>query len=578
MEKLNGLIFFMGVLLIVYLLLNRVNKQKLMTKNLHGDRVLLAETEKNLSDSMTPIPLNQDDKLGAAKILNYYMPDVRLIKPTVSTTDFPDSIPIVKVREDIYTKQPVERFKIHELQKGRKYSLSEFFQVLQCPASQPDLGYSGSLEMLKMIPPTKETVEVVCAWTEHGGDWGGAKEDILKAREKYKNGEYPEKYDPKCPRCGHSLYRVINSTLYYDWPWGVNRTVPARNNQLRQYLPPLAFVLGWLNDLPDSVFFMGGQDPHFPWNFPFPDFTCAPSMETNHIAWPWPEAFDSEQIAYEKIKANRNGSFTDENYLQVNGHVKWEEKVPKLAFHATFSPHRQIAFELGNLRPDLFAFGSSCPGSTINDWHPLSYAHLRASEVLNEVVGPEGHQHKHRPHAHPGHKNITRDQILELYGQQLPGYATNMVSYCGKKSHGSEYQFKYILVPISCGAYSTSGRFARLLAQSGSVILLQTSPFVYHFSARLKPWVHYVPVSYALSDLTEKVIWLREHDDLARQIAANAKAFADSYLRYEDYHCYVASALYTVGRLLNGSTAVTEPFDPVRADLSTVKPYGMRIS
>lgn len=235
---------------------------------------------------------------------------------------------------------------------------------------------------------------------------------------------------------------------------------------------------------------------------------------------------------------------------------------------------RQIAFDLGNLRPDLFSFGTSCSSKIVHDWHPLSNGSISIKETLDSVLQSDGHLHKHRPHGH-NQQNATREHILRMYENQLPGYATNVLSYCHKKAGENEYQYKYILVPISCAGASTSGRFARLLAQSGSVVLLQTSSYVYHFSARLKPWVHYVPVSYALSDLTEKVMWLRDHDDLARQIAANGKAFADSYLRYEDYHCYIASALYTVGRLLNGSTAVTEPFSPIPVDLSQVKAHGI---
>jgi hypothetical protein len=43
---------------------------------------------------------------------------------------------------------------------------------------------------------------------------------------------------------------------------------------------------------------------------------------------------------------------------------------------------------------------------------------------------------------------------------------------------------------------ASSGRLASMLAYSGAVVLLQLSEFEYHFSARLKPWVHYVPLTY----------------------------------------------------------------------------------
>jgi len=39
------------------------------------------------------------------------------------------------------------------------------------------------------------------------------------------------------------------------------------------------------------------------------------------------------------------------------------------------------------------------------------------------------------------------------------------------------------------------------------------------FYDELVPWEHYVPVAHDLSDLFEKIDWLREHDDEARKIS-----------------------------------------------------------
>ena len=89
-------------------------------------------------------------------------------------------------------------------------------------------------------------------------------------------------------------------------------------------------------------------------------------------------------------------------------------------------------------------------------------------------------------------------------------------------------------------------RLAKLVAHSGCVILLQETEFSYHFSSRFHPWVHYVPLSNNLADATEKVEWLQQHDDMARQLALNARAFGRSYLRLEDYLCYIATALKTL--------------------------------
>ena len=67
----------------------------------------------------------------------------------------------------------------------------------------------------------------------------------------------------------------------------------------------------------------------------------------------------------------------------------------------------------------------------------------------------------------------------------------------------------------------------------GFVILWQESPMHQWFYDELIPWEHYVPVAHDLSDLLEKIDWLREHDDEARRISEKAKIFAQYYFRHD---------------------------------------------
>ena len=90
---------------------------------------------------------------------------------------------------------------------------------------------------------------------------------------------------------------------------------------------------------------------------------------------------------------------------------------------------------------------------------------------------------------------------------------------------------------------------------------MQHNEFEYHFSGRLKPWVHYVPLTYSAADIVNKIEWLKAHDDMAQQLAANARNFGLSYLRLEDQYCYVATALEKLGKVFDNSTALT-PFQP----------------
>ena len=58
-----------------------------------------------------------------------------------------------------------------------------------------------------------------------------------------------------------------------------------------------------------------------------------------------------------------------------------------------------------------------------------------------------------------------------------------------------------------------------IIAYSGAVVLLQKSEFRYHFSGRLRPWVHFVPLSYSMAELTSVVEFLQANDALAKQLA-----------------------------------------------------------
>lgn len=79
---------------------------------------------------------------------------------------------------------------------------------------------------------------------------------------------------------------------------------------------------------------------------------------------------------------------------------------------------------------------------------------------------------------------------------------------------------------------------------SGSVVIIPDGPWkVYSVESLLEPYVHYVPVRYDLSDLIEKVSWLQQHDDEARNIARNAISFAQRYLTCD-------ANVYFVERLL----------------------------
>ena len=75
-------------------------------------------------------------------------------------------------------------------------------------------------------------------------------------------------------------------------------------------------------------------------------------------------------------------------------------------------------------------------------------------------------------------------------------------------------QYKYQLnIDGTVAAY----RMPYLLAGDATV-LKQDSEYYEHFYKDMTPWVHYVPFKRDLSDLEERIIWLKNHDKEVRVI------------------------------------------------------------
>lgn len=77
-------------------------------------------------------------------------------------------------------------------------------------------------------------------------------------------------------------------------------------------------------------------------------------------------------------------------------------------------------------------------------------------------------------------------------GKNEPGFLKHIENQFLQDSIRYYGKYKYLLVMIGSDGLASADRLPTLLAHSGAVVLLQESEFSYHFSARLKAWVHYV--------------------------------------------------------------------------------------
>merc|ERR1712003_403669 len=115
------------------------------------------------------------------------------------------------------------------------------------------------------------------------------------------------------------------------------------------------------------------------------------------------------------------------------------------------------------------------------------------------------------------------------------------------------------------------GRLNKLLSLGG-VVLRHKAGYYEHIDALAKPYSHYIPLEYDLSDLIPKVEWLKAHDAEAKAIADRARELALKRMRLEDHICYVWRALEALASKTISKRVDSSKF---KARLQTLKFVGV---
>ncbi len=339
--------------------------------------------------------------------------------------------------------------------------------------------------------------------------------------------------------------------LYYDWPWESS----GRREYSSQwsFLRLLGGALEMVNNMPDSVFFTVTFDfPFLPANFPMPALSHGPKISNSDIPYPWTLLVNDEIIYHNnhvsKLKSSHIIDLHNDACKETDGcgrdlnpdnETLWHQREEKAAFFGTlwFTPvaiSRQIVLHLAKIRPDLVVANYS------------------------KVIGAESFH----PYSKPRKYKKDDEQVLETYPFDYIKTEAAEQKLVEEISLVNGYMAKYKFLLV-LGGMSSSERLATFLAHSGAVILLQETDILYHFTPRIKPWIHYVPLSYTASDIIEKIEWLKAHDSMAREIARNGYVFGKNYLRLEDYYCYAAQALYAFSKVVTPNALAPYNITPV---------------
>lgn len=163
-----------------------------------------------------------------------------------------------------------------------------------------------------------------------------------------------------------------------------------------------------------------------------------------------------------------------------------------------------------------------------------------------------GHSWDYRPRARVVLFSKNYPDLVDAFFSRSAWLDKSMQSFLREEGYFSNWanfnawlQHKYI---FAIDGYAFPGSFFWGLL-SNSVVLKHPTGYIEWYYNALKPFEHYIPYSEDLSDLGAVILWLRNHDDIAQQIAKNATNFCENNLMYEDIMLYYYLVLQEYARL-----------------------------
>ena len=208
---------------------------------------------------------------------------------------------------------------------------------------------------------------------------------------------------------------------------------------------------------------------------------------------------------------------------------KWEDKKPMAVFRGTV--HRL------NVYTDRWRkLGAQRTSVTASNWHLLG----RTALIMHKLRRPD--LFNVRLFA----KSVEADDKLPwwLGISNATWWAQDMPEYLKPEEQQS---YRYSINVEGHGGWADRGY--KLLLQP-QLSLMQDMPALPWYLRMLKPYEHYVPVESNLRNLTEAVLWAREHDEEARRMVAAANALTRELVSPPAMFRYAEEVLLGYSRLM----------------------------
>jgi len=211
----------------------------------------------------------------------------------------------------------------------------------------------------------------------------------------------------------------------------------------------------------------------------------------------------------------------------------------------------------GNKMPTaVFRGKASCLKMQADNWHTCN--RVRATKLSNELLVLHNNTNKQKSQLNNYDEfplldiGITEwNQIEKNIIVQQDGYG--LISFPSAKEiesstgiHRSPFmnfynqsRYKYIL--DLDGGLGSSRKVGIL--NSGSLLIMQDSPWKNWYDPCLKPFYHFIPFARDLSNLINCVKWARQNDQKVQHIVKAARDFADRFLSFHSAKLYFSTLL-----------------------------------
>lgn len=182
-------------------------------------------------------------------------------------------------------------------------------------------------------------------------------------------------------------------------------------------------------------------------------------------------------------------------------------------------------------------YGHVCPDWTFDSWTQVQIGDYEETTQQMSMIGqltPMTNQMGWRgAMTHPNRQHLLRFTDKSKYDieeirwdRSDPGKLT-CINYVSLIDTVKRWRY---LIDVEGNGFSAR---VKPFLFSKRVLFLQDRPFKEWYYTDLKPWVHYVPLKWDLSDLDENLDKIRSNTDLEDEIRFNAHDFAQNNLKRE---------------------------------------------